>query len=87
VQLKANGDLSPDADFGCAFVENECQEAFCQVMYQYGLMLFESVAQDGPGSVNWNGYVDNAQCMPNVPVYGEKVCVGESPDVQIVPKN
>merc|ERR1719350_935123 len=46
VQLKANGDVSPEPDFGCAYVENECEDAVCRIGYEFGLMLFKSVAQN-----------------------------------------
>jgi len=86
VQLQQNGNLSPDADFGCAFTENKCQFDMCQIYYQFGAMLMDSVNQNGPGSDQFKGYSKNAQCMPNVPSYGDKMCVGQAPDVNIVIK-
>merc|ERR1712110_876456 len=84
VQLQADGQLSPDPAFGCAFTENKCQHALCLIKYEFGLMLMDSVKQNGPGSDKWKGYNFNSQCMPNAPVYGEKMCMGKAPDVAIV---
>jgi len=75
VQLNADGSVSNDVEFGCAYVENECQEALCRLGYEFGMFLFDSVAKNGPGSYNWNGYITNAKCTPNAPVSGHKVCV------------
>jgi len=86
VQLQQSGKLSPDADFGCAFTESKCQFDLCQVYYQFGAMLMDSVNQNGPGSDKFKGYAKNSQCMPNAPSYGEKMCVGNAPDVTIVNK-
>jgi len=89
VQVNPDGSLNPDVDFGCAYVSNECEEAVCRLAYEFGLFLFGSVADAGAGSASWLGYDANAKCTPVAPGIdnGEKVCVGDSPDVKIVPKN
>jgi len=83
IQINDDGTPSDDLDFACATTQNDCEAAVCRVTYDWGMKLWQSTEENGPGSRRFN-YKPDSMCYPQPPNGDSHICVGEAPDVVIM---